>query len=118
MKILRNAFSLILVVGLISTACGGSDSDDGGAVQEIGSSSGSSSASGSSSGSGSSSTPATTAAPVASGSADDGLAGTSVTVLVLRVVMKSRVLCRMRWMLLLLSLGLRLPIRVIVMLLT
>ena len=36
MKILRNAFSLILVVGLISTACGGSDSDDGGAVQEIG----------------------------------------------------------------------------------
>ena len=29
MKILRNAFSLILVVRLISTACGGSDSDDG-----------------------------------------------------------------------------------------
>ena len=62
-----------LAFALVSSSCG-SDSDDGGAVQTVGSSSASSSAS--SSGSASSSAPETTAAPASS----DGLAGTSVTV--------------------------------------
>ncbi|MBD26722.1 MAG: hypothetical protein CL452_03130, partial [Acidimicrobiaceae bacterium] len=69
MNILRKSFSLFLVLGLISTACGGSDSDD--------SSSSSSSSAATATTAAPAATTAAPAAPASSGSSlGDGSLGT------------------------------------------